>query len=239
MATTVVRVELLILSGQADGALLAGAHVLDASRGDQHAELCLRLAAAAVAARRWSVAASYVARAGRPADGRSLVLLAESAHGAAAIGEATRLADQAVARARADGPAETLCAALCVRARVARLDSPTNARIAFGEAAQVSSEHGLKAWRVEALIGLGTLELLADEASPSLLEAGRAAAEAGLIGKAAQVEAGPLRARVDHPGPDCARACGTAADRLRSCFARSRLHLRGRCAAGYQARPGR
>ncbi len=188
VATTVVRVELLILSGQADGALLAGAHVLDASRGDQHAELCLRLAAAAVAAGRWSVAASYVARAGRPADGRSLVLLAESAHGAAAIGEAARLADQAVARARADGPAETLCAALCVRARVARLDSPTNARIAFGEAAQVSSEHGLKAWRVEALIGLGTLELLADEASPSLLEAGRAAAEAGLIGKAAQVE---------------------------------------------------
>ena len=62
-----------------------GATALDSSTGEDHAELCLLLARAAIVARRWSEADDYVGRAGRPDDARSSVLLAEAAHGAGRI----------------------------------------------------------------------------------------------------------------------------------------------------------
>ena len=59
-------------SGRAADALDAGERALPAATGDAHAELCLRLARAAVRAGQWQRARSYVDRAGRP-DGSAHV----------------------------------------------------------------------------------------------------------------------------------------------------------------------
>jgi hypothetical protein len=50
-----------------------------------------------------------------------------------------------------------------VLGRIRRLTDPIESRASFSAAAQIASEHGFKPRRVEALLGLGTLELLADE----------------------------------------------------------------------------
>ena len=83
-AAAVRRVELLTLLGRAAEALQAGRSALDVSRGDEHAELCLRLARAAVAAGEWAAADDFVALAGRADQPGSLIVLADSAHGAGA-----------------------------------------------------------------------------------------------------------------------------------------------------------
>jgi hypothetical protein len=54
------RVRLYTLAGEADRALEVGATALDSSTGEDHAELCLLLARAAIVARRWSEADDYV-----------------------------------------------------------------------------------------------------------------------------------------------------------------------------------
>ena len=154
----IVRVELLTVTGRVDEALQAGAASLDAARGEQHAELCLRLARAAITAGRWGMADDFLARAGRTDDVRSLVLRADSAHGAGRVDEADKLAELAVERARSSSP-EVLCEALCVRGRISRLQDADAARAAFAEAAQLASEHGQRPWRVEALFGLGAMEM--------------------------------------------------------------------------------
>jgi hypothetical protein len=97
-----------------------------------------------------------------------LILLADSAHGAGRVTEVDQLAAAAVTVARAES-AELLCEALCVLGRIRRLTDPIESRASFSAAAQIASEHGFKPRRVEALLGLGTLELLADEVSPTLL----------------------------------------------------------------------
>jgi len=186
-AVAVLQVERLTLEGRVDAALDLGVAALDAARFDEHAELCLHLARAAVTAGDWGRADDFVARAGRPELAQSLILLADSAHGAGRVAEADRLAAAAVTAARAES-AELLCEALCVRGRIRRLTDPAESRASFRAAAQIASEHGFKARRVEALLGLGTLELLADEASPTLVIAQEAAVEIGRLGQAGQVE---------------------------------------------------
>ena len=122
-----------------------------------------------------------------------MILLADSAHGAGRVDEADRLAAAAVRSARAPrctppDSADALCEALCVRGRIHRLSDVGESRACFREAAQIASEHGLASWRVEALLGLGTLELLEDESSPTLIEARDAAVEIGLLGQAGRAE---------------------------------------------------
>ena len=69
------------------------------------------------------------------------------------------------------------------QARVARLHDLAASGAGFGRAAQLAAEHGLAAWRVEALHGLGSLEALESE-SMTTLEAARAvAADVGLLGQ--------------------------------------------------------
>jgi hypothetical protein len=75
---------------------------LDVARFDEHAELCLHLAGAAVAAGEWGRADEFVTRAGRPEQAESLILLADSAHGAGRVTEADQLAAAAVTVARAE-----------------------------------------------------------------------------------------------------------------------------------------
>ena len=106
------RVELLTMLGRAAEALQAGRAALDQSRGDEHAELCLRLARAAVAAGEWSGADDFVALAGRADQPESLIVLADSAHGAGRVEAAARLAQKAVERARAGRARRSLRRAL-------------------------------------------------------------------------------------------------------------------------------
>jgi DNA-binding CsgD family transcriptional regulator len=187
-AVAVGRVNLMALTGRPVEALDIGLPALSDARGDEHAELCLRLARAAGVAGRWAETEQLVARAGRPADPRSATLLSDAAHATGRMADAERYALAAVNQARLDGPIEVLCEALCAQARLDRLHRPASARATFAEAAQLASEHGLLPWRVEALLGLATIDLLIDERSPDLLEVHRIALDAGLLGRAAQAD---------------------------------------------------
>ena len=182
------RVELLALTGRLDQALQIGVAALDGATGDDHAELCLRLARVAILLRRWDDADAYVARARRPSDPRSLILLADSAHGAGRIEAAAQFAARAVELAEQTADAEVGCEALIVQARIVRLSAGDRAGELFRRAAELAAEHGLKPWRVEALLGCGTVELMHDEKSPALLEARDLATDLGLLVKATSAE---------------------------------------------------
>ena len=182
-----LSVELLASTGRSAAALEIGEPALEQARHDEHADLCLQLAAAAVEAGQWARADELATRAGRPDDPRSLMVRADAAHGAGLVTEAAELANRAVSAA-AGAAADVRCEAGCVQGRILRLGSPAAARDAFAAAAQLASEHGLARWRIEALIGLGSLELLADERSPSLQEAHRLAGQVGLLGQEGRAE---------------------------------------------------
>jgi DNA-binding NarL/FixJ family response regulator len=192
-AIAIERVHLLALCGEPATALEVGTTVLDEVRGDEHAELCFRLAQAALAASRWAVAERYLERAGRPDDPRSLVLAADAAFGAADLDRATRLAEAAVDRAAvlaaaqaADGAqrrkrAEAWCAALTVLGRCAMRRDPVSSRDAFARAAQIAAEHGLRPLRVTALMGVGTLEMYDHLTSTALRETRELALDTGML----------------------------------------------------------
>jgi DNA-binding CsgD family transcriptional regulator len=182
-----LRVELLTMIGRDGEALAIGASALAEARHDQHAELCLRMARAAVGGRRWQQVEDLVVRAGRPDDPRSLILLADAAFGAGRVTEAARLAARAV-QASADAAAEVRCEALCVRGRISGRDDLATAVDSFRQAAQVAGEHGLPLWRAEALFGQGTCELKGEERSDSLREAGDLAGDLGLLRLQGQAE---------------------------------------------------
>lgn len=182
------RVELLALTGRLDQALQIGVAALDGATGDDHAELCLRLARVAILLRGWDDADAYVARARRPSDPRSLILLADSAHGAGRIEAAAQFAARAVELAEQTADAEVGCEALIVQARIVRLSDGDRAGELFRRAAELAAERGLKPWRVEALLGCGTVELMHDEKSPALLEARDLATDLGLLVKATSAE---------------------------------------------------
>ena len=182
------RVRLLTLQGRISDALSCGGPVLAEATGDAHAELCLELARAAVSGGRWVQAQHYVERAGRPADPRSAVLLAEASFGAGDIERAARLAGLAVDASERAGRPDAMCAALLVAGRCAALTTPAAATAAFGRAAQCAAEHGLVPLRVQALFGLGLIQLM-DRAEPGLLaEARELALDAGLLTEALSIE---------------------------------------------------
>ena len=183
IAMAAERVLLLSSSGRAADALGVGALALDHATGDQHAELALRLARAAVLAGRWDDATAYVERAGRPDDPRSAALLADAAHGAGRVDLAATLAAEAVALAERAGTPADRCHALVSQARVARLHDQTASAAGFRTAAQLAAEHGLAGWRVDALLGLGSVEALETEDTTTLLTARAVAADAGLLGQ--------------------------------------------------------
>ena len=177
------RVLHLLAAGRAADALVVGGPALDRATGDRHAELALRLARAAIHSGRWDDATAYVERAGRPDDPRSPALLADAAHGAGRVEEAAAFAAEAVALAERTGTPAELCQALVAQARVARLHDLAASGAGFGRAAQLAAEHGLAAWRVEALHGLGSLEALESESMATLEAARTAAADVGLLGQ--------------------------------------------------------
>jgi DNA-binding CsgD family transcriptional regulator len=209
-AVATERVAVLTLTGRVGEALEAGAAVLPSTGGEVHAELCLRLARAAVMARRWRDAEAYVERAGRPGDPRSLVLTADAAFGAGQIWRAGCLAAAAAARAeKCEAPA-VLCEALVIAGRVQRLRDPVAAKRAFARAAQVAAEHRLVPQQVAALIGLGTVELLESESSTALAQAKDLAAAAGLPGQAAAAEVVMFDQVIVEHGPPAVEASARA-----------------------------
>jgi len=196
------RVELYTLTGRLDQARQIGVAALDGAIGDDHAELCLRLARTAILLRRWDDADAYVARARRPNDPRSLILLADSAHGAGRIEAAAQFAARAVELAEQTVDAEVGCEAVIVQARIVRLSDGDRAGQLFRRAAELAAEHGLKPWRVEAMLGCGTVELMHHENSPTLLEARDLATDLGLLVKATSAEMLLADHRMMVEGPD-------------------------------------
>jgi len=184
----VEKVALLTAVGREIEALEVGAAALPGVTGDQHAELCLRLARTAVSGGRWPAAVEFVERAGRPADPRSGILLAEAAFGAGDPERAAILASSAADLAQAAGLPEATCAALLVIGRCGELTDPAVASTAFRRAAQYAAEHGLLPWRVQALFGLGRIELLLSGDPAPLAQAGELAVEAGLVALALSIK---------------------------------------------------
>jgi ATP/maltotriose-dependent transcriptional regulator MalT len=200
----VARVRLLTEAGRPADALAAGADVLDAVTGDEHGELALQLARAAIRTARWSEAASYVDRAALPDDPRSESLLADADHARGNLVAAARHADRAVRLATELDRPEPLCEALVIRAKVNRIDDLAAATEDFRMAHQVATRHGLLAWQVEALSGLGSLEVLTDETTASLTAARELAVSAGLLGHAAAADVLLLDHQLLAAGPTAA-----------------------------------
>ncbi|MDQ4021031.1 MAG: AAA family ATPase [Actinomycetota bacterium] len=182
------QVHLLTLLGRGSEALDTGPAALLDVTGDEHAELCLQLARAAVSCSRWEEARRYVERAGRPADPRSAVLSAEAAYGAGDPERAAALARTGAELAEQAGRPEALCAALVIDGRCASRGDLPHAAAAFGRAAQCAAEHGLAPWRIEALCGMGLLELHEQDVPVLLAEARELALDAGLLGVALSIE---------------------------------------------------
>ncbi len=180
------RVLVLTLLGRAVEALETGERALGRTRGDEHAELCLRLARAAIVAGRWAAARRYVERAGRPADPRSLVLVADAAYGAGDVTQAEELSRAAAAAAT--DPA-LRCEALSVLGRSTFAADPAGSDAVFRQVAQLAAEYGLVPWRLQALFGLGSHEHTSgDPIAPSLVAARELALEAGLLGTVVQTD---------------------------------------------------
>jgi DNA-binding CsgD family transcriptional regulator len=216
-ATPADRVHVLTLLGRAVEALETGEPALERLRGTERAELCLRLARAAIVAGRWADARRLVDDGGRPDDPRSLVLVADAAYGAGDIALAQHLARTAAEAARE--PA-LLCEALAVLGRSTFADDPAASDAALRRGAQVAAEHGLLPWRVQALFGLGSHEhTRGDPVAPSLLAARELALEAGMLVVVVQADLVRANAVLLVEGPVAAlpllRATAERAGRLR------------------------
>ena len=203
-AAAVERCRLLCLRGRAREALELAGPVLDEATGGDHVELALGLARAAVQAGQWDDVRAYVDRAGRPDDPRSPTLLADAAHGAGRLDAARRHADDAVAGAQETGDAGQLCDALVVSAKILRLSDTRAARGVFDRAAQLAAEHGLVDQRVEAVLGLATLDMLESDEAGRLDVARGLAEQAGLVGQLTGIDMLRADAVVVSAGPAAA-----------------------------------
>lgn len=185
-AVVTQQVRVLTLAGRAAEALDLGAELLPSTSGDRHAELCLETARAAVACARWADARSLVDRSGRSGDPRADAVAADACFGAGDIVAAERLAAAVVADPGT--PAETLCEAMEVLGRCARVSDAAAAEDWFRRGAQVAAGHGLVTARVRALHGVGSMELARDGVSPAMGEAREVAEQAGMLATVAQLD---------------------------------------------------
>ena len=211
------RVHVLTLLGRAVEALEAGEPVVDRLRGAERAELCLRLARAAIVAGRWADARRHVENAGRPDDPRSMVLIADAAYGAGDVAQAERLARTAAEAVR--DPA-LLCEALMVLGRSTFTADPPTSDAVLRRVTQVAAERGLLPWRVQALFALGSHDhTFGDPAAPSLLAARELAVEAGMLVVVVQADLMLANAAMLVDGPAAAlpllRTTAERAGRLR------------------------
>jgi len=216
-----VRTDVYALSGQVDRAFELGNRLLarldaPARLPSGGAELHLRLARAAVAGGRWSVAGDHldaarrrpaaggVGRAalsgvGRPASSGEPAVTAAAAASLAALdaqialgqgrlGDAARLAEGALVRAERAGTPAVVCEALEVTGRVARQSDLDAAEAAFARSLAVATAHGLELWRLRALHELGTLDQLRTESVERLCQARELAVEVGALALVATLD---------------------------------------------------
>ena len=184
----VERVRLLTLTGRAEAALSEGEAGLLTAAGEPRVSLCMNLARAAVETARWDDADSYLSRAGRRGDPRLDALAADAAFGAGRIDVAARLAAAAVAAAEEQGLPATVCEALDVVGRCARMTDPASAAGSFRRSADVAEASGLVPWRIRALFGLATVQLLDGDASRLMEEARELALDAGMVAEVAGID---------------------------------------------------
>lgn len=213
LAATVAveRVAVLTQVGRAGDALTLGADQLAELSGDAHAELCLQLARTAVTTGAWADADSYVARAGRSGDPRSLVLRADAALGAGRLADARELATAAIARAEDDDAPTALCEALGVAGRVAWLHDLDVTEALARRAAQVAGEHGLAPWRVTALTQLAMMRMLRTGDPATLRNARELALDVGMLGQVAAIDYVRSDYTWQADGPDAALPIAHAA----------------------------
>lgn len=207
-AVAAEQVQVLRMLGRVAEALDVGATALRTQSvvGQEHAELCLRLAHAAVDGGQWATAEGYLERAGRPADPRRLVLAAHAAFGAGDVARSTALAKAAVHAAERYVRPETLCEALTVYAVGIYGADPAASEDAVRRAVQVAAEHGLTPWRVEALFGLGTHELSGGNPDPPSFAVARELAEAaGMLAHTVRIDLVRADATLLVEGPRAAR----------------------------------
>jgi DNA-binding CsgD family transcriptional regulator len=182
------RVRSMTLSGRTAEALDIGSAALTSATGDAHAELCLQLARTAIVGGRWAETERYVERAGRPDDPRSLVLLSDAAFGNGDVVVSARLAETAAVRAEEAQRPDTLCEALTAIGRCASRTNLDVASEALRRAAGIAAEHGLVPRRVEALTGLGLVELTKHDDLTVLLQARELAIDAGMLAQVAGID---------------------------------------------------
>lgn len=197
---TTRQVTVLALTGRAAQALAAGTSALAATSGEQHAELCLETARAAVAAARWDEAVALVERSGRAGEPRADAIRADALFGAGDVAGAQALATTVVDR---DGtPPATRCEAMEVLGRCARVSDAEVAAAWFRRGAQVAAEHGLVTARVRALHSLATAELAQTGTSAALMEARSVAESAGMLASVVQIDVilADVSMTIDGPG---------------------------------------
>ncbi len=167
-----VLTDVLAQAGYVDRAFEVGDRLLARLDLASHlpsggAELHLRLARAAVAAGRWSLATEHLAAARSTPPFASIApagwtaridaLGAQVALGEGRLDEAGELAAGALRGAERAGLPDTTCEALEVSGRVARQRDLDAAEAAFGRGLAVATAHGLEVWRLRALHELGAV----------------------------------------------------------------------------------
>jgi DNA-binding CsgD family transcriptional regulator/tetratricopeptide (TPR) repeat protein len=136
--------------------------------------------------------------------------------------EAEQLSIAALDHARSHGDADSVCEALLVRGRAARLRSATDAERWFEQAHQTAERDGLILWQVRALHELGTIDLLESGRTDRLSAAHELSTSLGAHETAAHVDL-HLGILLAHRGDHDA-----AAKRLQSSLEYGvKLHLEG------------
>jgi DNA-binding CsgD family transcriptional regulator/tetratricopeptide (TPR) repeat protein len=193
-AAGLLLLRTLSLAGRVDEALAVGGRLhaaADASPPEALAEIHARVAEAAVAGSRWSVAEEHLARAeaclaDAPAAELRVevqVLRAECALAADDVVGAREVA-HAVAADTGVSP-DARCHAWEIVGRCLRLGDTAGARQAFEQAFAIAEAAALPLWRLRALHEIGTIDLFEHAGVARLLEARRAAEATGALSTAA------------------------------------------------------
>lgn len=188
------------LAGEVDRAFELGRAVLAAPGelldGFRRAALSLVLARAALQAGRWVAAGQHAQEAGRLGHEATHQAMVAAAHAVSAqaamaegrVAEAVGMAHSALELGRQAASPASVCEALEVLGREARLRDLAEAESWFEEARLVAERHGLALWRARALHELGTIDLFTTLRRNRLEAARDAAIDAGAVATVALVD---------------------------------------------------
>lgn len=188
-------VEALALAGRVDEAMAVGERLTAELAGrdapaSAGAEVHARLAQAAVAATRWSLARAHISAATGMLQADPRPDTTELAAQLAVLEAEVALADDDTDRARAlakravDAPGaspEVRCHGWEVIGRLERMRDYDAAQLAFEHALGIATGAGLALWRLRALHELGTIEMLDHAGTGRLVQAHRQAVELGAL----------------------------------------------------------